>query len=75
MERTYKVDTFVKLLFCDKCGKQITERECVLVSNPIQSVYKCECGEEVTTTVDYPCHFSRIVEEVKEDTNSDKEGK
>ena len=65
MEKTYRVEPFIKLLFCDKCGKQITKREKFLPTYPMKSVYKCECGEEVITENDYPLHFSRIIEEVK----------
>lgn len=66
MEKEFRVEPFVKLLFCDKCGKQITKREnFILTSNPIKSIYKCECGEEVVTEFDYPLQFFRIIEEVK----------
>lgn len=68
MEKSYKVQTFVKLLFCDKCGKQITKRESfVLTSNPIKYIYKCECGEEIITEYYYPFHYSKILEEVKDE--------
>ena len=70
MEKTYRVEPFVKLLFCDKCGKQITKRErFVLTSDPIKSIYKCECGEEIITKYDYPLHFTRIIEEVEDITH------
>ena len=70
MEKTYRVEPFVKLLFCDKCGKQITKRErFVLTSDPIKSIYKCECGEEIINKYDYPLHFTRIIEEVEDITH------
>ena len=66
MEKTYSVETFVKLLFCDKCGKQITQREgFVKLSNPLKSIYVCECGEKVVSEFDYPLHFSKIIEELE----------
>lgn len=67
MEKAYKEQTFVKLLFCDKCGKQLTKRKSsVLFSNPMKFIYECECGEEVITEYDYPLHYSKILEEVKD---------
>ena len=68
MEKSYKVQTFVKLLFCDKCGKQITKiKDFVFTSNPMKYIYKCECGEEIITANDYPLHYSKILEEVKDE--------
>lgn len=68
MEKSYKVETFVKLLFCDKCGKQMTKTDnFVLTSYPMKFIYKCECGEEVITENYYPLHYSKMLEEVKDE--------
>ena len=68
MEKTFKVETFAKLLFCDKCGMQLEEVAHNYLTHPMQFVYKCsKCGYEIVTQHIYPINFARIIEEVKEE--------
>ena len=67
MEKTFKVETFAKLLFCDKCGMQVEEISHNYLTNPMKFVYKCsKCGYEIVTQHSYPISFAKVIEEVKE---------
>lgn len=65
MKKIYNVETFVELLFCDKCGKEMKRQPLALLTNPLKFTYKCECGEEIVSMGEYP----RIFHIRKEDNN------
>lgn len=67
MKKTFKVETYMELLFCDKCGKRMKEQSRCYLTNPMQFVYKCECGEEKTLPYSIPRISYRIKEEVNEE--------
>lgn len=67
MEKTFRVEPFVKLLFCDKCGSQMEKIDRWFLTDPIQYTYVCKKCKEKTITFDcYPIHFVQIKEEVKD---------
>ena len=76
MEKTFRVEPFATLLFCDKCGMQVTEISHNYLTNPMQFCYKCsKCGWEIVTTKSYPVNFCKIIEEVKDNNQTAYEDK
>ena len=70
MEKTFRVEPFATLLFCDECGMQMEEASHNYLTHPMQFVYKCsQCGYEIVTHKSYPIQFSKIIEEPKENPN------
>lgn len=67
MKKVFKVETYMELLFCDKCGKQMKEQSHCYLTSPMQFVYKCECGEEKLLNYSIPRISYRIKEEYKEE--------
>lgn len=50
-------------LYCDKCGKKMTRGSVAYMSYPVQYSYKCECGNEITSTLCFP--FQQISYELE----------
>lgn len=68
MEKKFRVEPIMTLLFCDDCDVEMKETGHSYLSNPIQFEYACpKCNK--TTTV-YSCSYPniryRVIEEFKE---------